>query len=96
MNEDRIKITAQDAALQKAIEDAINEKPEVHGVLTSWVLVAHTTKFHDDGTVCSTYPLRMMNNTQPPHIVHGLLNYVQDLLQSGYYEADWQGEDEDA
>ena len=78
-------LTPQDVALQKAVEDAVAENPD-HGVVTSWVLVVHTTKFTEDGYQASTYPLRMMHNNQPPHLIHGLLNYVQDLLNAGYYD----------
>lgn len=67
--------------LEKAVEESVRDV-EGNGVVTAWFLIAHTTVFDEHGRALSTYPVRMLHNALPPHVVQGLLSVATDLMAS--------------
>jgi hypothetical protein len=88
--------TPEERAIQKRLDDLVDEFIAVHGwnegVITSYVLVAHTMMPPDDnGDDRSSYVVIYRTGSQPDHIAEGLLRMGIARLREGRAERSEDG-----
>lgn len=86
------------AGAQRKLDAAIEEffsTCEYTGVMTSWVLVAHHTTMVEERNA-SSYGVVTMNDSQPSHVVEGLLRQgIRDIEESMYFAGGFEDGDDD-